>query len=808
MGGGSFEVKGRWFLDRNPTTTFIAADLNGDGWVDLADHTDGYILTFLGQGTGRFSSGKTFWSQGGVDSLAAADIDGDGKVDLIGAQPDTGKGVLIFPNPGEGDFNDFIALPVSGNLRDIEIADLDRDGVLDIVAVCYAYTSSPGSVSIIRNEGDRKFEEGRVIFTGGSPVEVKTVDLDSDGSLDIVLGNVKQKSVSILFREVDGGVGSPVEISLASSIIEGPKLIAVADLDGNGDPEVAAVVKDGGNFFLLGNSGYRRLSISATHDLGFSIPAIVVGDFEGDDKVDFAVSRTTSTRGTVAFLRNRGGGLVAAQRYSTGDKIRMVAAADLDGDAGTDLVTADGVGLVLFKNPGDGKLVEEDNIWGQGAVFVVPVDFDGDGDPDLLTANSFRPSLWMFENNGRGKFDSPVEVATVQSPELLAAGDLDADGTTDLVVGKTGERGIEVLRTIDGKGTLIYRHDLVDTPTWIALGDLEGDGFLDIVASTSANTVGPKETLVFHNGGGGVLEDPTAIPSGAQAAFVCDLNGDGRPEIALSSGVLLYNGGDGSFPDQGTVPGVTFAPHITGADFDRDGSTDLVFANYGSDEVLVMMNSKDGSFAERHGFASGYGPYFVTAPDLDTDGLPDIVVVHKRIDRFMVLLNRSTLSEIEDCNGNSVIDTVDIARGTSKDCNGNEIPDSCDIASGTSKDAKGGAADGIPDECQPTLFHRGDANGDGIVDVSDGICVLFTLFLSGGCPGPAGGGSIENCLDAADANDDGALDCSDPIFLLGWLFLGTTPPPFPGPPPAQCGPDTDGPGTPGDLGCETYSRCG
>jgi hypothetical protein len=62
---------------------------------------------------------------------------------------------------------------------------------------------------------------------------------------------------------------------------------------------------------------------------------------------------------------------------------------------------------------------------------------------------------------------------------------------------------------------------------------------------------------------------------------------------------------------------------------------------------------------------------------------------------------------------------------------------------------KGGAEDGIPDECQPTLFHRGDANGDGLVDVTDGICILLTLFLSGGCPGPSGGGSVESCLDAA-----------------------------------------------------------
>jgi hypothetical protein len=73
-------------------------------------------------------------------------------------------------------------------------------------------------------------------------------------------------------------------------------------------------------------------------------------------------------------------------------------------------------------------------------------------------------------------------------------------------------------------------------------------------------------------------------------------------------------------------------------------------------------------------------------------------------------------------------------------------------------------------------FLRGDATGDGFLDISDPVAILMFLFL---------GGPIQsNCGKAvADANEDGAVDIGDPIYLLGFLFLGG---PRPGPPVPAC----------------------
>jgi len=104
---------------------------------------------------------------------------------------------------------------------------------------------------------------------------------------------------------------------------------------------------------------------------------------------------------------------------------------------------------------------------------------------------------------------------------------------------------------------------------------------------------------------------------------------------------------------------------------------------------------------------------------------------------------------------------------------------------------------GVPDA--RALFHRGDPNSSGDVDVSDAVNIFGFLFL--------GDPQSLSCRESADANNDGANDVSDGIYLLSWLFTGGPEPPAPGPTDAECGVDPDPAGSPGDLGCESYPAC-
>ncbi|NRA97831.1 MAG: hypothetical protein HRU14_16665, partial [Planctomycetes bacterium] len=93
-----------------------------------------------------------------------------------------------------------------------------------------------------------------------------------------------------------------------------------------------------------------------------------------------------------------------------------------------------------------------------------------------------------------------------------------------------------------------------------------------------------------------------------------------------------------------------------------------------------------------------------------------------------------------------------------------------------------------PSEDRP--FRRGDANGDGVVEISDVIFLLDALFRAGVSP---------ECLEAADGNGDGRLNVSDPVAVLLYLFGGRDlPEPF-----EACGLDP----TPDGLGCEKFANC-
>lgn len=74
---------------------------------------------------------------------------------------------------------------------------------------------------------------------------------------------------------------------------------------------------------------------------------------------------------------------------------------------------------------------------------------------------------------------------------------------------------------------------------------------------------------------------------------------------------------------------------------------------------------------------------------------------------------------------------------------------------------------------QPARFRRGDADGNGTVNLTDAVFTLNALFQ---------GGPQSACQDASDADDNGLLNLTDPVFTLNYLFRGSgLPPPPPGP---------------------------
>ncbi|MCH2582353.1 MAG: hypothetical protein MK133_14270, partial [Planctomycetes bacterium] len=100
------------------------------------------------------------------------------------------------------------------------------------------------------------------------------------------------------------------------------------------------------------------------------------------------------------------------------------------------------------------------------------------------------------------------------------------------------------------------------------------------------------------------------------------------------------------------------------------------------------------------------------------------------------------------------------------------------------------------ENCQgpPTpIFVRGDADGNGFLNLTDAIFSLNYLFVGGADP---------TCFDSADSDNNGSLQLTDGIFTLMFLFNGGDAPPAPG---TECGEE---PADPADeIGCDTYDSC-
>ena len=134
-----------------------------------------------------------------------------------------------------------------------------------------------------------------------------------------------------------------------------------------------------------------------------------------------------------------------------------------------------------------------------------------------------------------------------------------------------------------------------------------------------------------------------AVGSAPDALVAGDFNGDGRTDLAVANygsndvSVLLGNG-DGTFQPQVTYAVGTEPDALVAGDFTGDGRTDLAVANYGSNDVSVLLGNGDGTFQTQVTYAVGSEPVALVAGDFNGDGRTDLAVANSGSNDVSVLL--------------------------------------------------------------------------------------------------------------------------------------------------------------------------
>ena len=175
-------------------------------------------------------------------------------------------------------------------------------------------------------------------------------------------------------------------------------------------------------------------------------------------------------------------------------------------------------------------------------------------------------------------------------PVGIAAGDVDNDSDTDVVVSDTATGSIRLLRN-DGSGHLlpVASFSAGEDVTGVALADLDGDGRNDLVYAQPIAATHPEENAVVRLNAGGTFGDPVAYLAGmgSQRVLVAQLNGSGAPELIVGDETLgkiwvLINGRGGLFVDA-DIDGV---PDL----FERDLGLDPVDPDTDDDGIMDSID--------------------------------------------------------------------------------------------------------------------------------------------------------------------------------------------------------------------------
>jgi hypothetical protein len=137
--------------------------------------------------------------------VAIADLDGDTFPDLITAS--TG-GLSVLRGNGDGRFQPPASFAAGKGGRSLATAHLDRDTFLDLVVA----NDWSNSVSVFSGNGDGSFEFVGSFGVGSYPASIAVADLDGDTVLDVVSANLDSHDVTVLLNLCDRAAGAEVDI--------------------------------------------------------------------------------------------------------------------------------------------------------------------------------------------------------------------------------------------------------------------------------------------------------------------------------------------------------------------------------------------------------------------------------------------------------------------------------------------------------------------------------------------------------------------------------------------------------------------
>ncbi len=632
----------------------VVGDIDGDGDLDLVacsrDWDDPVGVSWYENpvvGSGSIWTEHALPSAGeqGTNSLALGDLDRDGDLDVVYATEGGGNSALLWiANNGDGSgwTAHAINLFSSGvNAFDTEVADVDGDGDFDVIASL----AVADEIRWWENDGGSppgdNWSSHVIDVTMDGAAAVAAGDIDGDGDIDVVASGYYADRISWYERS-----GSTWTEHVVRSSFNGAWSVTLVDMDLDRDLDVLATAFEADQVVWFENtvgdgSDWLFRGIEADFD---GARWAVAADLDGDGDPDVAaaadfgdtidrwdnrtIHRTYTIQASTTIIRDQ---MFGADSVATGD-------VNCDGipDVVSGLYSSDTV-VVLFGLDPDVGLWWEDDVTTSlnGVADVGLADLDQDGDLDIITAAADANLVTVWSNGG-GVLPawSATDILTGFHAMVVGTGDCDGDGDEDVVVAGYDEDTILWLENGNSWASHVVRSD-IDGPLDLAVADINNDGFADIVASAS---VGDRVVAYLNFDGSGTLwweaDIVTSwnIPRGVEIA---DINSDGAPDVVAASVsedeiAWFENDGTGTGWTTHSISTTVDGPvAVKAGDFDADGDTDLVSIEVTSGRFVWWENEGEatGWNLDGQGFLSTYHPLDLAIEDINGDSYPDFVLV-------------------------------------------------------------------------------------------------------------------------------------------------------------------------------------
>jgi streptogramin lyase len=662
-GNGTFAPEIIYPLDVGSSPEYVIVDdFNHDNRLDVVvtDAKNDNIVLLLGNGNGTFSSQIIYPTGSGSlpSTVTTGNLNNDRYLDLVVANGGTdtvgiffGYDYTVFARQKPRESGD------ASNPYSEAVGDFNNDGYLDIVSALYGTCE----VGVLLGYGNGSFTAmmsyGNV--TSSYPFWVAVGDFNNDNQLDITVANWGSDSISVVLGYGNGTFAEPILHSTGSG--SRPVSVAVGDFNNDSCLDITAANYGGDSlavFLGYGNGSFRDILIlQSGENAGPS--SVTVTDVNNDTKPDIIVANYDNNN--VGIFLGYGNGSFAEQViFSTGNNSSPYDATvgDFNKDGRFDLAVANygtsNIGILYGYGDGTfGNFQTYATGIGSSPTHVEVGDFNNDNQLDIVVGGQTIPNVGVFFGYSDGTFASfsPVLVEQGSFTFSVAVGDFNNDSRLDFSIPNAGTNNIEVFLSSGSKsfgGQTTFFVGEASRPSAAVLGHFNNDSHLDIaITNSGTSTIGillGYGNRMFSN----ITTYSTNNNSHPVSLATGDFNNDSLTDIVVANwetndATVFVGHGDGSFSKfMSYSMGDSSQPlSIAVGDFNRDYRLDIVVANYGTNHVCVLFGSGNGTFIDQAWYPLEYDsrPSSIIFQDLNNDGWEDTAVATSGIDNIKVHWN-------------------------------------------------------------------------------------------------------------------------------------------------------------------------